>query len=527
MPRVLRAKSGGDLRFVAADGAPISGALASLEQRSDAAFGVGGGSPLVGRNPPRSDSDGWLRLDSDLGGDLKIHAAAEGYLRKELYLIKPELTVRLVRVVVLDRARSLRGVVVDPQGRGVAKASVSARGTTGTQTDSDGRFELSGLQPRATIFVRAGDRVRSVTTQPDQDELRVALVAGVLRFELDLGEDARDPFVVRIDGQARRVKHRSPVELPVSPGRHTIQVLKDLMPAMQRSFVVPEQGGTVDLGVLTPIAAQVRGRVLGGSGPLQGALVAAFDTSTGHAHGYVGTDGEGSFELDLEPGRYRFEISHADHTGWKGDSDVPAAGMDLGALTLDRGVRWTLRLQDPEGGSIWMRTPTVTWIDGDLARELEFGYHGPGGAKLESFNEDISLGRPTLRLNGLPSATKRVWVTMRGYAPSEAKFSGAPTREQPVVLRPGGSVGLRVTHASGQPARFVEIAAGPRALVRARRRPPSARWQKTNARGRVVLDRLPPGRWPVFRRGQGGEVEEIGSVDVRDQDLARFELFVP
>jgi RNA polymerase sigma factor (sigma-70 family) len=524
-PALTRASAGLDLRFVDAEGQPIPGVVASVKQRSDAAMGVGGGRPLVRHDAPRSDAHGWLRVDTDLRGDLEVKAFVSGYLQADLYPIKPRRTRRLVRVVALDRARTLRGVVVNGAGQGVAKAYVRAGGVAAT-TGPDGRFQLEGLPSRVRLSARFKAGQAKLEVGPSETVVRLVLVGSRLRFRLDVGERGPRKVLVSIGGSTHRIQlSAEPIEVPVAAGSHRLVVIHEetFTVLFDRGVELPAEGGVVDLGTLREASAQVSGRILSGGGPLAGASVDAYRGSPLPVSESSGADG--AFKLQVEPGKCRLEVSHPDHLTWRGPLEVTAAGLHVGDVSLERGVRWALRLESANKGAVWVRSLSLTHVRGE--KEEEFSYSAGKGMEPSPLAEEVPYLRPVLTLYALPRDRRtRLWVSMRGYAPSAVELEGSPSAEpRVVVMRSGGSVALRLTRASGQPARYAQVAIGPPELVRARRADRFA-WREADSRGRVVLDRLPAGRWPVFRLTPGG-VTEIGSVEVSEQELVRVELLLP
>src|SRR5215213_8915656 len=105
----------------------------------------------------RTNAEGRFQLTAPERRRFDLEVLAPGYLLKRALITRPQLVSRKIGALALARAGTLRGKVVDPQGRSLAGAEIvavpqSALGERSfspsdpvadrTETDSQGRFEL-------------------------------------------------------------------------------------------------------------------------------------------------------------------------------------------------------------------------------------------------------------------------------------------------------------------------------------------------------------------------------------------------
>lgn len=118
----------------------------------------------------RTDAEGRFQVPAPGRRRFDLEALAPGHLLKKVPITRPQLASRKVGTITLPRTGTLRGKVVDPQGRPVLGAMVVAipEGARGERvfdpsdpvadravTDAQGRFALNRLRPERGYEVRA------------------------------------------------------------------------------------------------------------------------------------------------------------------------------------------------------------------------------------------------------------------------------------------------------------------------------------------------------------------------------------
>ncbi|HVS64399.1 MAG TPA: carboxypeptidase regulatory-like domain-containing protein [Thermoanaerobaculia bacterium] len=337
---------------------------------------------LQGEQPAdtSTDADGRFRLE-DLaeGSTLRVSAELAGYGTISVQGVRAPTEEPLE--LVMEPAATLRGVVVDGLGEGVANAGLRLIAEMGSgvidiatiasrmrneQADEEGRFEIADVTPgryelRATGggFQEGRREGIEVIAGRDPAEIRLVLEKGaVLRGQV-LSEDG-DPvsgaIVLRVE------QRRSPFEVGGMPsvarsdsdgryrldglptGATSILVEHARHPKMVRDFVVQPGENLLDLRLES--GHEIGGRVVDETGlAVAGATVAAQAPSAGFSITFGGqgsepvTDERGEFTLEgLADGSYRVTARRDGYAEASTEDLVRVEGRSVYGLELRLGV---------------------------------------------------------------------------------------------------------------------------------------------------------------------------------------------
>ena len=201
---------------------------------------------------------------------------------------------------------TVRGRVVDSQGRGVAATVYASRkgpGGRGRNSDSAGRFVLSGVAvgPTDLSVRREGGVMRVVDTVevlPGDNEVELFLDGALIRGRVvdQEGHGVGSALVLTGGGFATRSSPDGRFEiLDVEPGLNTLRVTHDRLVAVEPAEIEVLPGEEVEAEIVMVPGGGIRGRVLGvAAGALAGVSV--------QAHGpdhrpRVEVDTEGRFQI--------------------------------------------------------------------------------------------------------------------------------------------------------------------------------------------------------------------------------------
>lgn len=507
-------------KVVDREGTPVAGAVVVASPR-------GQGSDV--ETSDRTGTDGAFGLDLR-GGGYALQITHELFRPGEASVEAPARGL----VVRLEPGAGIEGEVLDEDGKPVRGAHVAVvaaapqqdRAARRATTDARGRFRLGGLDP-GTVFVIA---------QRSMAELAATAVARVevppegaapvrLRFEagLALAGTVVDPDGAPLAGVkvwahgAERNRGGGFGEFLAATsqgqaesddaGRFTIRGLRGgehLVTAGKEGFWQPTppprvRPGDAEVRVVLSRRAAVRGRVVGeGGAPLASARV----------NGRLPEEGDGRFSVPIAAdGPLTLVFTAEGHAPLERSVDVTrAADLDLGDVTLGRGREVTGVVVDGVTGApvpaarvtVVRDVPVVRFELDD--RDTQVTVTGPDGAFAVHHAPDRS----------------RLRVEATGYAPVSVTIPEVPGALR-VALGRGGSLGVRVLRATGEPMARVEVAAFTRDGAH--------RSGKTDADGRWEAKALAPGRYVVFASADRSNPGLAGSaVDVADGERALVEL---
>ena len=478
----------------------------------------------------RTDREGRYSVTGPTKGRLQLEVRAAGYLPRRLTLFAKDLASGRAPTVALERAASVRGSVLGPQGKPLAGASVTVvhaqalgprtfspldpvadRAATG----AGGSFELRQLRAGEEYELRVAmpgffPEARSLVTSRDAAPIKIQLqpacaVRGILRNPE--GQPVAAASVVL--RPARRVGHQRPDRTPPPPaiesdpaGRFSLpespaaevdlEVRKaGYAPALRRAVRVgPSCQGSFDLGaiVLNP-GARLAGRVVDPGGkPVPDAEVFLVDRlpapepPKGTKPGAV-TGRDGSFALDdLQRGVPVHLQVKADGYLVKEVRGVRPPGSGPVVVRLEPAAVLSGRVVDEEGDAVSGAEIGLTWQaileDDPLRRSV--------GKPVERSVLSNAEGR--FEIADTPRGEVRLTVTAQGFIPAEEAKLTVPrpdsAPELTFVLRRGSRLEGRVTTTAGKPVPDVRISIDPGSA-------------RSDAEGLYVLDGLEPGRQEV------------------------------
>jgi protocatechuate 3,4-dioxygenase beta subunit len=367
-------------------GKPVPGALVWSEGSPDV--------PCV-----KAGADGAFQIHLPASGEAKLRAAARGYLASAPQSPVPGSQAPLL--LKLKTAGALTGRVVDAEGRPLARVQVRAEparwdeeswdiGIGVTWSRADGGFELSLLSP------------------------------GKL-YEVTASRDGFAPSLVKTDAPPRG---RPPVPLRI--------VLQRGAAALGR--VLDREGKPVPDARLTLRSTDERSDGM-------------FISASGRPVAGTTSDAKGSFAFqNLNPGRLRLGIERKGFAPFSPiEIEIPRTGkVDLGTLTLDRGLAIEGRVVDPRG-------VPVSGVEVNLSPSVRVLSEDSGTAN--AFQQQTTDAEGRFRFDGLRRGGRfDLRAKPSGYLPASVESVEAPTPEPlTITLKAGRSLSGRVTGPAGEP----------------------------------------------------------------------------
>jgi protocatechuate 3,4-dioxygenase beta subunit len=473
--------------------------------------------PLVGLDVARTDGDGRYRLEGLAAGKVSIEASHDEHPRvvRDVELTEGVQTLDFT----FEGGLRVTGTVVDTSGGPIAGASLrlapvgrlfggpearsSADGSFALEGARDGEYELwadatgyaaSNGKTRVTV---AGEPVSGIEVRLDRGTAVVGQVTGV-------ASDAMSRVRVRVEGagsfglSGAAVDHRGQYRIEnVAPGSYRVVAERGDSGATAAAEVEVAEGTPemrADLAFEPGLT--LSGRVLQGSQPVDGAMLAIEGVDVDHS-GWTDTGRDGSFRLEgLEPGRYRATVRDF------------ATGL-AHSETVDVAASREIVLRVP--------TARVAGIvtDGADRRPL-------AGVSLELAREGVELdGRlPALtavsdsegrfEIDGVAEGAWRLQARKSGYATASRAIgverSGGP-ESVAIALDPTDGLTLETRLPSGAFPDAVRVAvldASGHAIV--------GGTYATGEGGRVRLSTVPPGRWRAVVSAEGSAATAVDVV---------------
>jgi protocatechuate 3,4-dioxygenase beta subunit len=449
------------------DGAPVAGALivtAPSEPRP-------GDVPLTGR----SDAQGRFRLGLVRAVRHVVRIEAEGLAPER----REDVPAGSFLEVGLRPGAALSGTVrVATTGDPITGARVAATvgrplpwvpeaGAVVSQTDSDGRFRMTGLPPggKDLRVVAPGYRLARQASAEAVGEVRVLLARGgasiegaivdpegyavedaLVRAEPDQGEA---PAAVRSDAAGRFVL------ASLEPGRYTIVARAEgFAPTLAHDIELAE-GRTARVPLRLWPGAAVTGRLVAGRGePATGTASFAQLDGSPVPWSVLGlltdaADAGGRFRIAAVPsGTHLLEVQGEGHAPLQ--RDVRVGGRDV---EVDLG---DIPLREGPGIRGWVRNPDGQPIAG--ARVRAFEARPLSTAQMGDVHTDADGG---FELEGLEPGTYRLVVSAEGHA--RALQQATAGTEAIVVLSPAAAISGLVLDESGDPVPSCEVVAWPSA----------------------------------------------------------------
>jgi protocatechuate 3,4-dioxygenase beta subunit len=448
-PRLAQGKVTG------AKGAPIPGAFVWSE-----------GSPAI--PCVRVGAEGTFQIRLPASGEARLRAAARGYLPSDPREPSPKGAETALR---LDPAGAILGRVVDTAGQPLAKAAVEAQPVqwmderspryASTRSRADGRFRLAALSPGKLYAVTAT-------------------------------QEGFAPASVKT-GALPRDRHPAPVRL------------------------VLERGATAFGRVLDRENRPVRGAELVLMPANEGILGQQIFIGDGETVAQATSNPEGRFELQhLNPGRFRLRVERKGFAPFAlPEIEIPprTARVDLGALTLDRGLVIEGRVTDSRG---------VPLPEAQVSLSPSFEPFA-----MESRNLDTRQDVPTdsdgrFRFDDLRrGAHLDLRIEHQGYVPASAQVDVPAPEPLAIEMKPGRTLSGRVTGPAGEPVPDARLTIQEERVFRlpgGESKVSSSRdLGGTDGEGRFRLDGLPPGTVDLAVRAAGYLLRRLPAVPVPEE----------
>ncbi|MGE0395488.1 MAG: collagen binding domain-containing protein [Kofleriaceae bacterium] len=353
-----------------ASGAPVSGIVVDErgERVPEAWVSISAVTPDGWSDSVSANERGEFTFTGISPGKHEIHASSQIHLAKPDQLITHDGVAPTTGIVVtVGLGAELAGRVVDSAGNPVAGASI--RGASGAETDADGRFVATGLEPGELAVSAAIDSRAS-------EEVTVAVAAGK-RSEVQL--------VVRDSSLAGRVVDRRGTPIAdaqlwakatdesntffastdeygkfdfggMPPGDYLVIAQHE----EEGNRRLPEDATSVfhtgrrDLRIVLPALATVTGRVVLDGMPVHyyGVIITKTPDRLYTEHTATITDDTGTFaQKDIAPGTWSVVILGPGFATKIIDGVVAHEGgtTDLGTIRVDRGRTLTGRVTDTRG----------------------------------------------------------------------------------------------------------------------------------------------------------------------------------
>jgi protocatechuate 3,4-dioxygenase beta subunit len=442
-----------------AKGAPVPGALVWSEGSPAA--------PCV-----RAGAKGEFQLRLPASGEARLRAAAAGYLPsepREPALKGADTALRL------EPAGSITGQIVDAAGHPLARITLGALPVQWTDERSplyatawsreDGRFRLSQLSPGKLYTVTA--------TQE-----------GFAPASVEAGALPRD-------------RHPAPVRIVL-------------------------ERGTVAFGRLLDRENQpVRGAELVLTPPSEGMFSDQMNMAYEETVAQATSNPEGRFELrHLNPGRFQLRVRRKGFAPFAvPEIEIPprTARVDLGTLTLDRGLAVEGKITDPRG-------VPLPGAELDLGPAFEpFAVEAKG---LDSAQKALTGSDGRFRFDDLRrGAHFDLRIKLQGYAPASVQVEVPAPEPLAIEMKPGRTLSGRVTGPKGEPVQNASLSTREEIAIRLpgglSKVPTQRPLGVTDGEGRFRVEGVAPGKTDLevnaagyrFKRLQGFPVPEESNVE--------------
>ena len=467
-------------------------------------------------------------------------------------------------VLTLDRSASLSGIVVDPEGRPVAGATVEPsppakrslnplRDTPPIRSQEDGRFVLTGLVPQGTYEIHVSSEgfarttVTARTAAPGQasPEVRIVLDPGrtlsgrvvdeegraVAVAELMLLDELREKRRVSSDETGRFKIER------LAPGTFSLLIKGKGHPQIHLPDVeIPAGRPAIDLGDLVlPIGFVIEGRVTDSLGrPLEGAVVSSRRSQRMYdprelrrrrveTFPSTKTGPDGTFRLgELKNGEsFDLYVQHPGHVAAH-LPDVKAPSTEPLRIELRKARSLSGRVVGPGGEPI--AGADLSQVQG--TRTIS-GMSGSSGELRRPLGNTDAEG--AFRVGGIEPGSLDLRVTAAGYRPKVLEGLLVPEDQDlenlQIVLDRSVSVEVRVLSTEGEPMAGEWVSVEPESPedpLEAMRLDMDYPSDETDERGITRIEVPKPGRY-YFSLGN----REVFKVVEVAPDGTSVELLVP
>ncbi|HEY2293514.1 MAG TPA: carboxypeptidase-like regulatory domain-containing protein [Thermoanaerobaculia bacterium] len=441
-------------------GAPVAGALVWSE-----------GSPAV--PCVKSGADGVFQIRAPASGEVRLRAVAPGYFATEPRAPSPPEFQGAPFALRLAYAGSISGRVLDEAGSPVSRARVEA-----LPTDEPSR--------EGAVWSRANGRFRLSALSPGR------------LYRLAVTQDGFAPASVMADALSR-----------------------DRPPKLVR--IVLERGATVLGKVMGPEGKPVPSAELTLMLSQQAMLSQGLPWNSSLL-GKTVSDATGAFALShLSPGRFQLRVERKGFVVLSlPDVEVPSrtAKVDLGTLTLDRGLAIEGQVVDPGGVPL-----------PDVGVNLVSVRGSSSGFDSAFFTATRTDSEGRFRFEDLrPGARFDVNIEHPGYVPAAVRSVEAPTLEPlRIELKMGRILAGRVKGPAGEPVPKAEISIHRVTTIRRAEgtyhEESTRQLGATDEEGRFRLAGIEPGTMELVVHAQGYQAARLQGLAVPEEsDVEGLEI---
>jgi hypothetical protein len=504
-PVELQVASGGEIpevRLVLGRGAVIAGWVTNAAREP-----VAGAQVRIGALRTESDAEGRYRLPGIPPGSAALALSHPAYRPKsQLVDVQPGENRA---DVTLERGATVSGRVVDEAGapRPGAELKLRNRGERGllgyrASSGADGRFELLAvadgsfdLEAEAEGFAPAVHPAVVEVAGRDIEGLELVLRRGATVsgriLGLDPGQMAAVEVTAERDGRAPRhgaVDHTGRYEIAaleagdwhlkaqLAGGRREADAWVAIAPGDSEVERDLELGGGLALD----------GRVRFEDRPLPGSRISLRGLDVTAERG-VTADYQGAFRFeDLEPGRYRVEVTHPER--------MLSQSEDL-EIAADREIVIDIATAALSG-------TVVAAGSGEAVPEaMVYLQRLLGGTEPGPLTTVATNAAGSFVTASLAPGRYRLTVREAGYAPEERMVeveAGVPAEPLTIELDPTLGLALTVRRAAGEPPVWATVL-----VLDDAGRPVHVEEPRLSDRGRGYLQQVPPGHWTLLIKAAG------------------------
>ncbi len=417
------------------------------------------------RRSRMTKADGTFRLEGIAPGNMTLSADAKGYEKHETNLENLERGhVDESFVLVLERGNAIAGTVLWPDGTPAAGAFVDAEAEESDRgwrdprkstfkTDSDGRFEITGLDEGSYRLDARGTRKEKVTV--------ISKITGK--------EKEKTKRTTWRAAESRVESGTSGLVLTLGPGLDVPGRVVDDVGAPVKEFKLTAQRVVENYSWNPKNRRQKR-----------------FEAA------------DGTFELALEEGRWTI-VAEAEGHSLSEEHQVQLPGpKDPLVITLPRAARLSGFVRAPNGAPV---------ANAKVEVEAERRFRNYWGWRPDTDRDVQTDENGYFLVEEAPTGPVEIVATANGYAASEELSlelaPGSVADRVELALRVGGRITGELLATDGKPAARRTVQVWGRGIGRRTS-------TQTDAEGTFFFEHLPPGEYTVSAPGSDEEAKALG-----------------